>query len=174
MKANALVARDAARELAIPYMSKTVVDTIVCMENTKVIGAYLAEELLLEGMSVLNAGGDIYIVTPMQNIDGKFTFYESERKWIAGKNILLLTSAITSGRTIGCVLECLEYYGGKIAGISTLFLADTDSRLENINTLFTCDDIPGYKLSEPSECEMCREGIKLDALISSEGYSKIL
>jgi orotate phosphoribosyltransferase len=174
MKSNALVARDVARELALPYLTSKPVDTIVCMENTKVIGAYLAEELLHEGTSVINEGGEIFIVTPMTNTAGQLIFYDNEITWITNRSILLLTATVSSGRTLYGVLECINYYGGKIAGISALFLASHEKQIKEVNALFTSDDIEGYRLYFPNECEMCKEGQKLDAIVSSEGYSKLL
>ncbi|MCL2479997.1 MAG: hypothetical protein FWF22_10865 [Treponema sp.] len=173
LKSNCLAARNAARELAIPYLSSVMIDTIVCMEGTEVIGAYLAEELLQEGNSVINAGGEIHVVTPSSNISGKLIFNDSTAAWISGKNILLLVATISSGQTIRSAMECLSYYNGRLAGISALFISSYDRLEQKIHALFTSDDIPGYGVFSPTECEMCRAGQKLDAIISSEGYTKI-
>jgi len=173
MKAKAVVARDIAREFAIPYISTTIVDTIVCMENTKVIGAFLAQELLSEGTAVMNSGGDISVVTPMSSVDGKLLFYDNEMEWIKNKHILLLAASISSGRTLNGALECISYYGGLIAGISALFQYTGTMPHMKINSLFTSDDIPGYKVYNTGECDLCRAGQKLDALISSEGFRRI-
>ena len=42
-------ARQAARELAVKFQSSKVVDTILCLDGTEVLGACLAEELIEEG-----------------------------------------------------------------------------------------------------------------------------
>jgi orotate phosphoribosyltransferase len=173
LKSNATVAREVARELAIPYLSNTPVDTIVCMENTKVIGAYLAEELLQEGTSIINSGGEINVVTPMSNVDGKLTFYESEVDWIRNKNVLLIFATISSGRTAKKALECIEYYGGRLAGITALFVYSEEKTAQTIHPLFKSSDVPGYGVFKPDECVMCIMGRKVDALISSEGFTKI-
>jgi len=70
-------------------------------------------------------------------------------------------------------MDCIAYYGGRLAGISALFVASPEQQKDNINTLFTSDDIPGYKLFETVECEMCKAGHKIDALISSDGYTRV-
>jgi len=173
LKCNAIVAKDVAREMAIPYLSTTIVDTIVCMEKMSGIGAYLAEELLQEGTSVINAGGLIHVVSPMNNAHGEWIFPSNRTEWINGKNILLLTATISSGRAINSVLECITYYGGKLAGISALYVASPESQKHEINALFTSEDVPDYKLYSINECELCKAGKKLDAIVTSEGYTKI-
>jgi len=173
LKSNALIARDVARELAIPYLASTLVETIVCMENTDVIGAYLAEELIQDGVAVVNSGSDVHIVTPLSNANGKLVFHESEIKWITNRNILLLVATVSSGRTVKSALDCLAYYGGRLDGISALFLASQEKIGQEIHALFTSDDIEGYSVFSAGKCEMCKAGQKLDAIISSEGYTKI-
>lgn len=173
LKTNSRIARDVAIELALPYIASTLVDTIVCMEGTEVIGAYMAEELLQEGVSVINSGKDIHVVTPMQNIHKKLVFQSNMQELIAEKNIILLVSSISSGFTIKSALECLSYYGGRLVGISALFNAYTEKTEHEINSLFTNKDIPEYQMFSPSECSMCKDGSKLDAIIMHDGYTKI-
>ena len=172
LKSNVSLARDIARELAIPYLSSTLIDTIVCMERTVVLGAYLAEELLREGTAVMNLGGQIHVVSPLSNANGNLIFQDNAIEWIRNKNILLLVASISKGGTLKIATECVEYYGGRLAGISALFFSS--EKLDyNINALFTSADIPEYKVFTTGNCEMCKAGQKLDAIISSEGYTKV-
>ena len=172
LKSNVMLAQDTARELAIPYLSSTLVDTIVCIERMDIIGAYLAQELLRDGTSVINSGNTINVLSPMTNAYGNLVFPSNMISCISGKNILLLVASISSGRALSRVIECVAYYGGSLCGISALYLASASSE-SVINALFTSEDIPGYKLYQTQECEMCKNGIKLDGIISSEGYTKI-
>ena len=173
LKCNSSIARDVAKELAIPYLSNTVIDTIVSIEKMAVIGGYLAEELTLDGPSVINSGGDIHVISPIRNTYGNWIFPSNRAEWISGKNVLLLLATVSSGRSLNTMLECIAYYGGKLVGVSALYRASNDPQRQEVNALFTSDDIPGYQLFGPSECEMCRNGEKLDAIISSEGYTKL-
>ena len=172
LKSKASVARMVARELAAPYMSNTIVDVIICMERTVVLGAYLAEELLREGTAVMNSGGEIHVVSPLNNTDGNLIFQDNAIEWIRNRNILLLVNSISTGGTIKSALECISYYRGRLAGISTLFFY-AENLEPNINPLFTAKDIPGYKVFSTVDCDMCKAGQKLDAIISSEGYTII-
>ena len=172
LKSNALIAREVARELAIPYLASTLIDTIVCMERTVVIGAYLAEELQREGTAVMNSGGEIHVVSPLSNTNGNLIFQDNAIEWIRNKNILLLVASISSGGTIKSTVECIAYYGGRLAGISSLFFSPEEFEYD-VHALFTSADIPGYRVSNTADCEMCKAGRKLDAIISSEGYTRI-
>lgn len=173
LKSNASVARDVAIELAIPYLSTTLVDTIVCMEGTEVIGAYLAEELQRQGTSVVNAGKEIHVITPIINIDRKFMFQTSMQEYISNKRILVLVSTISSGTTVNSALESLSYYEGYIVGISTLFSANPEKYQFELHSMFTNEDIPEYKLYKPGGCPMCDEGDKLEAIIIHDSYTEI-
>lgn len=173
LKTNALRARDVARELALLYLTSTLVDTIVCLEKTEVIGAYMAEEILQEGTSVINSGREIHVVTPISNVNRNLMFQTNMQELIFNRNIILLVSSISSGTTVNSALECLSYYGGILVGISALFNACSDKYEQEINSVFTSEDIPGYEIFSPSECPMCKEGHKLDAIIVNDGYLKI-
>jgi orotate phosphoribosyltransferase len=172
LKSSSAAAREAAKELSMPYLSSTRVDTIVCMERTEVIGAYLAEKLKESGVSAIH-GGDIHVITPINNSLGSLSFQTSMVPLLAGKDVLLLTTSISSGRTLNGALDCLTYYRTRIAGISSLFMvADVETEFP-VNALFTSSLVPGYKTYSSRNCEMCRAGIPLDALVSSEGFTRI-
>lgn len=173
LKTNASIARDVAIELALPYLTTTLVDTIVCMEGTEVIGAYLAEELLKEGVSVLNTEREIHVVTPISNVNRKLMFQSNKQELISNRNIIVLVSSVSSGITLNSALECLSYYGGRVVGISALFNAGSIKLDQEIHSMFTNKDIPNYQLYTPNECPMCKEGRKLDAIIVHDGYIKI-
>jgi len=173
LKSDAAIARDVAREIAIPYLSSTLVDTIVCMEKMDVIGAYLAQELNQDGTSVMNTGRPIHIISPINNAYGKLIFPDNAVKWVSGKNVLLLIATVSSGRSLSITLECINYYGGLVAGVSALYRASDVKIGVNVNCLFTSNDIPEYKLFSPTECEMCKNGQKLEGIISYEGYTRI-
>lgn len=173
LKTNAAIAKDVANELALPYLTSTLVDTIVCMEGTEAIGAYLADELLQEGTSIINSGGEIRVVTPVSNVDRKLMFQGSTQEWIVNRNIIVLVSSISSGITINSALECLSYYGGIVVGISSLFNASTGNHGQKIHSMFTNEDIADYHIYTPDECPMCKENHKLDAVIVHDGYIRI-
>lgn len=173
LKTNASTARDVARELALPYLTSTLVDTIVCMEGTEVIGAYMAEELMQEGTSVINSGGEIHVVTPLSNINRKLMFQSNMQELIFNRDIIVLVSSISSGITLNSALECLSYYGGILVGVSALFNACPKMHEQEIHSMFTNEDIPDYQIFNPNECPMCNEGHKLDAIIVHDGYIKI-
>ncbi len=173
LKTNSALARDVAVELSLPYLTSTAVDTIVCMEGTEVIGAYMAEELLQEGTAIINSGKEIHVVTPMSNVHRKWMFQSNIQESILNRSVLLLVSSISSGATINGALEALSYYGGIVVGISALFNAYPETSAHEIHSMFTSEDIPGYKIFSPGECELCKEGNKLDAMIVHDGYINI-
>ena len=107
---NVKVARDVAVQLARPYLSSTLVDTIVCMERTEVIGAYIAQELLQYGVSVINSGAEIHLAKPLNNTNGNLIFQDNMIEWIKNRNIILLVASISSGRTVAAAVECIGYW----------------------------------------------------------------
>ena len=172
LKANARAAREVAKEISMPYLSSTLVDTIVCMERTEVIGAFLADKLMESGMTAIN-GGDIHVITPISNNIGNLSFKSSTVGLLAEKNVLLLATSVSSGRTLDSALDCLAYYRAKVVGISALFAVVAEYPGLPLHALFTSARIPGYRSYSSRDCELCRAGIPLDALVSSEGFTKI-
>ena len=93
LKARMSEARQAAEALAGMYMYDTVVDTIVCLDGTQIIGAYLAEALTNAGVMSRNAHQTIYVIAPEYNSNSQMVFRENTQPMVTGKN----ASAITAG-----------------------------------------------------------------------------
>ena len=53
LKVRGTMAAAAAKSMGTEYVASTIVDTIVCMDGTEVIGAYLAETLSQNGITLI-------------------------------------------------------------------------------------------------------------------------
>ncbi|MDO5154488.1 MAG: phosphoribosyltransferase [Eubacteriales bacterium] len=173
LKTRHSMARSAAKFLASEYVASTVVDTIVCLDGTEVIGSYLAEELTNSGIMSLNAHKAMYIVTPEFNSIGQMMFRDNLQPMIRGKHVLLLLASATTGRTIERALECIQYYGGITSGISAIFSANETIGDHTIHTLFRLEDIPEYHTYAHVVCPQCIAGKRIEAMVNSYGYSKL-
>ena len=162
-----------ARAIAEQYSYNTIVDTIVCMDGTQVIGAYLAEALKNSGIMSMNSHKTIYVVTPEINSQNQMIFRDNIRIAVENKNILLLLATATTGKTISSSLDCIHYYGGNLAGISALFSAVDEVEGQEVHSIFHVSDVPEYSTYLPHDCPMCRNAQKIDALVNSYGYSEL-
>ena len=173
LKARASEEQEVARELMRTYVTETIVDTIVCLDGTQVIGAYLAQELTKAGFLSINAHKTIYVVTPEYNGNGQMFFRDNLQLAIKGKHIIVLMASVTTGITIRKSRECVAYYGGTVAGISAIFSALDEVDGQKVNCVFTAKDMPDYRTYTRYECPMCKQNARIDALVNSFGYSKL-
>ncbi|MDD5940734.1 MAG: phosphoribosyltransferase [Lachnospiraceae bacterium] len=173
MKARQNEAANAAQALSEAYASTTVVDTILCLDGTQVIGAYLANELTRAGIMSRNAHQTIYITTPEYDLSGQMIFRDSTQIMVRDKNVLLLMASITTGKTAARAIDSVRYYGGRITGISSIFSVVSKICGMPVNALFTKSDLPEYKSYPADACAMCQEGRKVDAIANGFGYSQV-
>ena len=166
-------AEAAARILARKYESSTVVDTIICLNSCQVIGAYLAQELTKGGIMSLNAHNTIYITAPEQDINGQMIFRDNSKPMVQGKNILILSTSITTGVTLEKAIRSVEYYGGMVRGIASIFSFVKEAHGVEVNSIFNANDMTGYASFDEKDCPMCRTGQKIDAIVNGFGYSKL-
>lgn len=173
LKSRRNEAKAAAKALVQEYVTTTVIDTIICLDGTDIIGAYLADELTSAGIMSANLHNTVYIITPEQNSVGQLMFRDNYMPMIRDKNILVLLATATTGKTVRTALECIEYYGGKIAGVSAIFSAAKEIHGQKINSIFTTDDIPNYATYPATDCPLCKAKQPLNAIINSFGYAKL-
>lgn len=173
LKTRVSEAREIAAALASRYLYHTVIDTIVCMEGTEVVGAFLAEELTRSGMLSTNAHKTIYVVSPEFNTNSQIIFRENLVPMVAGKHVLVLMASVTTGLTANKVMECIQYYQGIFQGIAAIFSAEDAINGVPVWSVFGKKDLPDYAFHDYRDCPSCRAGKKLDALVNSFGFSPL-
>ena len=173
IKSRMTEARAAAKALSSIHYYTTPVDTIVCLDGTEIIGAYLAEELSKAGVISMNAHKSIYVLTPEYSAAGQMIFRENLQPWIRGKNVLLLLASATTGTPIVRAVESLRYYGAAISGLSAIFSIATKIGGLPVYSIFSKADLPDYASYSHEECVLCRNGQKVDGICNGFGLSPL-
>ena len=166
-------ARAVAEELSSYYYADTVVDTILCLDGTEVIGACLADSLSKANILNMNAHKSIYVVTPETTGGSQLLFRDNIIPMIAGKNVLVLAVSVASGKTVEAAVDAVSYYGGSVSGIAAIFSTAAECRGLPVRSVFDPNDLENYECHPSHECPMCKAGKKLDALINCHGFSKL-
>lgn len=172
LKSRSSEAAAVAEVLAQKYTMHTIVDTIVCLDNTEVIGAYLADELTRSGVVSMNAHQTIYVIKP-EITGGQIVFRENYKPMLEGKNVFILMGTATTGESLASCVDSVIYYGGKISGIAAIFSAINKMAGMQVESIFSIQDVPNYASYKPNECPMCKQRKKVDALINGYGYSQL-
>ena len=173
IKSRTHESRAAAAELAKKIPPTTVVDTIVCMEGTQVIGAYLADELTKNGILNVNTYKAINVITTELSSSGQYIVRDNLKPMFEGKNVILLVATAATGQTLAKTAEAIKYYGAKVRGICSVFSVGTTCFGKPIYSLFSVKDLPDYRTSPANECPMCKNSQPVDAIANPFGYSKI-
>lgn len=173
LKTRTNEAQQTAKSLAGMYLYDTVVDTIVCMEGTEVIGAFMSEELTKSGFHSMNMHQTIYIVRPEFNNNSQIIFRENLIPMIRSKHVIILMATVTTGLAADKAIESIRYYGGLLQGVSAIFSAVDQTNGVPIRSVFGKKDVPDYAYYDYHDCPLCKAGKKLDALVNAFGYSKL-
>ena len=167
------MARAAAQELVRGYRGTTIIDTILCLDGTEVIGACMGSELTKAGYSNMNAHQTIYVVTPEHTTGSQLIFRENTAPMIQGKHVLVLAASVTTGYTVQGAVEAIRYYGGEPAGVTAIFATVDKCAGYPVASIFDPHDLPDYQSYDAHSCPWCKEGKKIDALVNSFGYSSL-
>lgn len=166
-------AKECARELVAHFINNTPVDTILCLDGTAVIGTWVAEELTKTGFMTINAHQTIYVVEPEHSANSLIILRDNIQHMIRGKHVLVLMASCTTGVTAKRAVEAISYYGGNVAGVAALYRAVDEVEGYPVRSIYSVSDIPDYESYDYRECPYCKQGIKLDALVNSYGYSTL-
>ena len=164
-------AREAAIELASRFKSSTVIDTILCLDGTEVIGACMASELTKAGFTNMNAHQTIYVVTPEHTTGSQLIFRDNTAPMIVGKRVLVLAASVTTGYTAQAAIEAIRYYRGIPVGICAIFTRVKECMGFPITSVFDMDVLDDYESNASVDCPLCKMGIKLDGMVNSFGVS---
>lgn len=164
----------AVAEALIEYYSlSTVVDTILCLDGTEVIGTCIADALTRNDFINLNAHQTIYVITPEHTSGSQLIFRDNLAPSITGKHVLVLAASVTTGYTALSAIEAVRYYGGNVVGVSAIFATAEECGGVKVNSVFNPKNLPDYASYNSHECPLCKQGIKVDAIVNSFGYSKL-
>jgi orotate phosphoribosyltransferase len=166
-------AKAAASELAAHYNGSAVINTILCLDGTEVIGACIANELTKASLSGMNSGQTINILPPEYTSGSQLIFRDSVSPMITGNNVLILAASVVTGFTARGAVEAINYYGGNVAGICSIFAITDECMGYPVRSIFDLKDLSDYVSYGSHECPMCKNGQKIDALINRFGYSKL-
>lgn len=165
-------ASEAAAALCAGFRASAVVDTILCLDGTEVIGTCMANELTRAGYSNMNAHRTIYVVTPEHTSGSQLIFRDNIAPMIVGKHVLVLAASVTTGYTVQAALEAIRYYSGKPAGVCAIFSCMDSCEGFPIVSIFTKKDhLPEYESCPSTDCPLCKHGTRLDGMVNSFGIS---
>ena len=172
-KARLSEAKATARQLVSHFINNTPVDTILCLDGTAVLGACVADELTKSGFRTINEHQTIYVIEPEYNSHSQRIFRENLQPMIRGKYVVVLMASVTTGFTAGKSIEAIRYYGGNVAGVAGIYRAVDEIAGYPVRSIYSVADLPDYHSYDYRECPYCKQGIPLDALVNSYGYSKL-
>lgn len=166
-------AKAVAKQMVTDYRSNTIIDTIICIDGTEVIGAFLAQELTDANFMNLNAHRTVYVMSPEFVGGGQMIFRDNTIPMIKGKHVLILAASVTTGKSALAAIDAIKYYGGYIVGVSAIFATVSQCDGHAVYSIFNPNDMGDFESAKPHECPMCARGEKLEALVNSYGCSRL-
>ena len=165
-------AREAAVQLASRFKGSTIIDTILCLDGTEVIGACMASELTKVSFTSVNSNRAIYVITPEHTTGSQLIFRDNTAPMIVGKHVLVLAASVTTGYTAQGAIEAVRYYGGLVVGVCSIAATTDECFGYPVTSIIRTQELLPDYISMPSyECPLCKQGVKLDAMVNTYGIS---
>lgn len=172
IKTRASEAKEAAKVLYSKVPHNEYIDTIVCMDGTEMIGAFLSQQIENAGIMSVNKHETLYVVSP-EISNNQMLFRDNNKGAIEGKHVVLLLATTTTGETIRRAMECISYYGGTITCVASIFSTIDEVDGTKVEKLFDDDDVVNYQAYPVTECPFCKKGLPIEAMVNGFGYSKL-
>ncbi len=166
-------AKSSAQELVAHFINNTPVDTILCLDGTAVLGAFVAEELSKSGFRTINQHQTVYVLEPETSSGGQMIFRDNVQPMIHSKHVLVLMASVSTGNTARQAMQAIRYYGGEVAGVAAIYRFVDQIDGYPVRSIYSIKDLPDYQSYDYRECPFCKKGQKLDALINAHGYSAL-
>lgn len=167
-------AKAVAKEMVRAYRSNTIIDTVICIDGTEVIGALFAQELTDDNFMNMNAHGTVYVMTPEYvGSGGQMIFRDNIVPMVTNKHVLILAASVTTGRSALAAVDAIKYYGGFVVGVSAIFATVDEVDGIPVHSVFNPHAMGDYMSYKPHECPMCQRKEKLEALVNSYGCSRL-
>ena len=166
-----LNAARATAKLFAESFSSVAVDTIITLDRMKMVGGFIAEEFA--NSTGLNMNQDIAVISPELTREDNLILRDNLVPYVKSRRVLLLCATATTGLTAMSAVRGIRYYGGDCVGVGTVFGGKFEIPGIPVVRLIGIEDLPTYNSYAPGECPLCKDGVKVDALINSYGYSKI-
>ena len=155
-----------AKELVAAYQHNTIVDTVLCLDGTQVIGTCLANELTKDGFANMNAHQTIYVITPEYTTGSQIILRDNLAPMVKGKHVLILAASITTGYTVQAAIEAIQLLR-RHCGRPERHLRHRH-RVPGIpvTSIFDPSNLPDYASFDSRECPSCKAGQHIDALVN--------
>ena len=173
IKTRVSEAKEAAKILNTKMPKTSYIDTIICMDGTEMIGAFLSDELEKGGIMSINRHETLYVVSPEINNNNQILFRDNNKGAVEGKHVVLLLATTTTGETIKRALECIRYYGGTVVCVASIFSTIDQVEGVKIERIFDQEDVMNYEAYAVHDCPFCQKGQRIEAMVNGFGYSKL-
>ena len=164
-------AQAGAQLLCSKISSSQIIDTILCLDGTEMIGACMANELTSSGYINMNSHRTIYVVSPEYTSGSQIIFRDNIAPMIVGKHVLVLAASVATGYTAKSAIEAIRYYNGQPVGVCSIYACVDECEGFPVKSIYNKSDIPAHESHPARDCPMCKAGIKIDGLVNSHGIS---
>jgi orotate phosphoribosyltransferase len=166
-------ARAGAQLLCSQIPPTQIIDTIICLDGTEVMGACMASELTRAGYVNMNAHRTIYVLSPEYTSGSQMIFRDNTAPMIVGKHVLVLAASVATGYTVKSAIEAIRYYQGMPVGVCSIFACIEECEGFPVRSIYNKNDLPDYESHPAHSCPQCKARVKLDGLVNSHGISSL-